>query len=259
MTIQFRISRTQNDETRLGRVFPVQEHHKTQATLQRLVPHDGGIQVQMRLIFACAEVLETAQVLEVDLPSIFAPCPTALRVRTSIEKQAVGVAPQFGDGMQIETDDFINIFLLRIVAVYTVIFNARRQAVPMRMQLLLIEVDPGLFLRSLRGLLARRRLRDGQGKSAPACDIYYGERGNLQSTLGTARTAVEEVPETERLLATLGDERRLMRRDQFRVRVERRHQHALMKIRPVKRLPKLPRDGAFRIVAAATQVAEVDA
>jgi hypothetical protein len=43
---------------------------------------------------------------------------------------------------------------------------------PMRMQLLLIEVDPGLFLRSLRGLLARRRLRDGQGKSAPMSDIY---------------------------------------------------------------------------------------
>src|SRR5919198_4672378 len=97
MAIQFRISRAQNDKTRLGWVFPVQEHHKTQATLQRLVPHDGGIQVQMRLLFSCAEVLETAQVLEVDLPSIFAPGPTALGVRTSVEKPAVGVAPQFGD------------------------------------------------------------------------------------------------------------------------------------------------------------------
>ena len=27
MTIQLRISRAQNDETRLGRVFPVQEYH----------------------------------------------------------------------------------------------------------------------------------------------------------------------------------------------------------------------------------------
>ena len=50
-----------------------------------------------------------------------------------------------------------------------------------------------------------------------------------------------------------------MRRDQFRARVERRHQHALMKVGPVKRLPKLPCDGAFRVVAVATQVAEVDA
>ena len=50
-----------------------------------------------------------------------------------------------------------------------------------------------------------------------------------------------------------------MRRDQFRARVQRRHQHALMKVWPVKRLPKLPCDGAFRIVAVATQVAEVDA
>src|SRR5215831_2926379 len=160
--------------------------------------------------------------------------------------------------MQIEADDFINIFLLRIVAVYTVIFDARRQALPMRMQLLLIEVDPGLFLCSLRGFLARR-LRDGQGKGAPACDIYYGERGNLQSTLGTARTAVEEVPEPERLLATLGKERRIMRRDQFRTRVECRHQHMLRQVWPVKRRPKLPCDSAFSVVAVATQVAEVDA
>ena len=50
-----------------------------------------------------------------------------------------------------------------------------------------------------------------------------------------------------------------MRRDQFRARVERRHQHALMKGGPVKRLPKLPCDGAFRVIAVATQVAEVDA
>src|SRR5678815_5824910 len=111
MAVQLRISRAQNNETRLGWVFPVQEHHQAQAPLQRLVPHDGGIQVQMRLIFSCAEVLETAQVLEVDLPSIFAPCPTALRVRSRVEKAAVSVAPQFGDRMQIEADDFINCLL----------------------------------------------------------------------------------------------------------------------------------------------------
>ena len=50
-----------------------------------------------------------------------------------------------------------------------------------------------------------------------------------------------------------------MRRDQFRTRVECRHQHMLMKVGPVKRRPKLPCDSAFRVVAVATQVAEVDA
>ena len=180
-------------------------------------------------------------------------------MRTSVEKQAVGVAPQFGDGMQIEADDFINIFLLRIVAVHTMIGDARRQAMPMLMQLLLVEVDPGFCRLRLRGFLARRRLRDGERKSAPACDIDHRERGNLQAAFGTTRTAVEEVPEPERLLATLREEGRVMRRDQFRARVERRHQHTLMKVWPVKRLPKLPCDGAFRVVAVATQVAEVDA
>src|SRR5688572_4902498 len=234
MAIQLRISGAQNDETRLGWVFPVQENHKTQAPLQRLVPHDGGIQVQMRLIFSCAEVLETAQVLEVDLPSIFAPCPTALRVRSGVEKPAVGVAPQFGDGVQIEADDFINIFLLRIVAIHAMIGDARRQAMPMRTQLLRVEVDPGFFWLSLGSFLSRRRLRDGECESAPTCDIHHSERGNLQPTFGTTRTAVEEVPETERLLATLWDEGCVVRRDQFRARVERRHQHALMKVWPVK-------------------------
>src|SRR5215475_7204237 len=104
---------------------------------------------------------------------------------------------------------------------------------PMRRQLLLIEVHTCLFLRRLRGLLARRRLRDGQGKSAPACDIHHRERGHLQPAFGTTRTAVEEVPETERLLATLWDEGGVMRRDQFRVRVECHQQRALLKVWPV--------------------------
>src|SRR5256885_12034930 len=184
----------------------------------------------MWLIFSCAEVLETAQVLEVDLPRIFAPCPTSLRVRSGGEKHAVGVAPQFGDGVQMEADDFINRLLLRIVAIHAVIGDARRQAMPMRTQLLLGEVDSGFFRLSLCGCLSWRRLRTGESESAPACDIHHRACGNLQTAFGTTRTAIEEVPETERLLATLGDEGRIMSRDQFRVRGKRRHQHALMQV-----------------------------
>src|SRR5215472_8422418 len=237
----------------------VEFYQHTQATLQRLVPHHGGIQVQMRGIFHGAEVLETTQGLEVDLAVIFAPCPTALWVRPSVEKPTVRVAPQLGDRVQIETDDGINIFLLRIVAVHAMIGDARRQAMPMLAQLLRVEVDPGFFQLSLSGFLSRRRLGDGQGKSAPVGDIHHGERGHLQPAFGTTRTAVEKVPEPERLLTTLRDEGCVMRRDQFRMWGERRHQHPLMKVRPVKRLSELPRDGAFRVGAVATQVAEVDA
>src|SRR5205809_1086876 len=102
MTIQLRISRRQNNEPWLGRVFSVEEHHKAQATLKRLVPHDGGIQVQMRLILPGAEVLKTAQILEVHLPVIFAQCPASLRMRTGVEKHAVSIAPQFGDRVQLK-------------------------------------------------------------------------------------------------------------------------------------------------------------
>src|SRR4029450_13230539 len=131
----------------------------------------------MRLIFPCAEVLKTAQVLEVDLPSIFASCPPALRVRSGVEKHAAGVAPQFGDPMQTEGGSFINIFLLRIVAVYTMISDARRQAMPMCTQLLRVEVDPRVFRLALCGFLSRGRLRDGPRESGPACDLDYRERG----------------------------------------------------------------------------------
>jgi len=50
------------------------------------MPHHGGIQMQMRYILYGAEILETAQGLEVDLPVILPPCPPSLRVRTSVEK-----------------------------------------------------------------------------------------------------------------------------------------------------------------------------
>src|SRR5262249_2549779 len=144
MAIQIRISRAQHDETRLGRVFPLEEDHNTQATLQRLVPHHGGIQMHMRFLWPRAEVLEPVQGLEVDLPIIFPPGPTSLWVRTGVEEPAVRVASQFGDGVQLEADDFINVFLLRIVAIHTMIADARRQAMPMLAQLLLVEVDPGV-------------------------------------------------------------------------------------------------------------------
>jgi hypothetical protein len=158
MTVQLRISRAQHDATRLGRGFPVQANHQTHAPLQCLVPPDGGIQVQMRLILSGAESLETAQVLEVALPSICAPCPTALRGRTGREQPAVGVAPPFGQRMQIETDDFIQLCLLRIVAIHAMLGDTRRQALSMRTPLLRGEVDPGFFRLGRRGLFSRRRL-----------------------------------------------------------------------------------------------------
>src|SRR5216683_3289682 len=121
----------------------------------------------MRLIFPCSEVLETAQGLEVDLPVILAPCPTSLRVWTGGEQHAVSVAPQCGDGVQIEANDFLNILLLRIVAVHAMRGAARRQAMPRRTQLLPIEVDPGCFRVSqtapetaVRWCVQRRRSSD---------------------------------------------------------------------------------------------------
>src|SRR6266850_267075 len=107
MTIQLWISRAQNDEPPLGRVFPVEEDHQAQAPLKRFVPHHGSIKMQMWFFCPGSEVLETAQGLEFNLSIICAPGPTSLRVWTGVEKPAVGVAPQCGDGVPIEADHFI--------------------------------------------------------------------------------------------------------------------------------------------------------
>src|SRR5262252_5437015 len=188
MPVQPRISRAQHDETRLGWVFPIEKDYKAQATLQRLVPHHGGVHMHMRFLWPRAEVLETVQGLEVDLSIIFTPCPTALRVRTGVEKPAVGVAPQFGDGVQMEADNFINIFFLRVVAIHAMIGDTRWQAMSMLTQLLFVEVDPGFFRLSLCGCLSWRCLRTGERESAAACDIHHCEGGNLQPAFGTTRT-----------------------------------------------------------------------
>ena len=45
---------------------------------------------------------------------------------------------------------------------------------------------------------------DGEGKSAPACDIDYGERGHLQSTLGTALQPLKKCPRPNVCLPLLG-------------------------------------------------------
>ena len=76
MAIKPRIGKAQNDETRLGRVFPVEENPNAQATLKRPTLHDGGIKSQMRLLCPHSEGFEPGQGLEVNLAIIFAPCPT---------------------------------------------------------------------------------------------------------------------------------------------------------------------------------------
>src|SRR5262245_12491841 len=227
-------------------------------TCRTLAPDHGGRQRHMRLILPGAEVLATAPVLEGHLAVLCASCPASLRMRTGVEKPAVGVAPPFGAGVPLAADDCIKIFLLRLVAVHPMIWDAQRQAMPMRAQWLRVEVDPGFFQRSLSGFLAWRRLRTGERQSAPACDLHHREGGHLQPPFGTTCTAIDEVPKTKRLLTTLCDAGRIRRREQFRGRGTRCHQHALMTVGPVKWLPTLPGDGAFRVVAVATQVAAVD-
>jgi len=208
-----------------------------------------------------AEILKAAEVLEIDLTIILAPPPTSRRVRFGEEEPAFGIAPQLGDRMQIEADHLINIFLLRKVAVHRMIFDLWRQAMTLRRQLLLVKINPGLFLFLRRGhlVIARRRLCHGQGEGAAARDIDDSEGGNLQPTFGAGSTAAREVAETESLLATLRNEGGILHRDHFRVRTERLAHDLLMKARPVKGAAELSRDRAFGIVAVAAQIAKVDA
>ena len=212
VTVQSQVGRGEENRARLGRVFLIDQHHHTQTPLEGDVPDQRRIHLHMGGLGQCPQSVEAAQVLPVDFAVILAARPFALGMRTGREKPAVGVAPQFGNGVQIETDDFINIFLLRIVAIHTMIVDARWQAMSMLAQLLLVEIHPcRFFFLCGRRPSGWRCLGAGDREGAAARDIHDGERGDLQAAFGTGGTAVEEVPQPERLLATLRHEGRILR------------------------------------------------
>ena len=174
-------------------------------------------------------------------------------MRTGREKATVGVAPQLGNRVQVETNSFIQVFLLGKVPVHAMIGDLRRQAVPLLTQLLPIKIHSGLFLglRRDRLVITWGCLGHREGEGTAACHIHDGQRGDFQAAFGTGGTAVEEVTQPERLLATLRDEGRILRRDHCRVRVEGDRDDPLMEVRPVKAAPELPCNRALTIVAVA--------
>jgi hypothetical protein len=88
---------------------------------------------------------------------------------------------QFGDGMELKRHDLSYVLLLGEVALHTVIPNPHRQAVPLVMELLLIEI-PARFVRAFARLplrFAGGRLRYGQRERTASRDIDHRQRRNL--------------------------------------------------------------------------------
>ena len=168
--MQIGVGRSKHDEAWLRWVLPVEDDPQAQAMRQRLVPHPGSLQMQMRGIVHGSKVLATTHGLAGDLAVICAPGPAALRVRTRVETPTVRGAPPCSDRVQLQAHDLSKRLLLRIGAVHAMRDQARWQALPRRAQWLRVEVDPALFRLGLRGRLAGWRLRDGERQGAPACD-----------------------------------------------------------------------------------------
>ena len=128
-------------------------------------------------------------------------------------------------------------------------------------QLLLVEINARLLrCCGFLGLsFAGGRLGHGERERAPARDIHHRQRRNLQPPFGPTRAAIEEVSQPERLFATLGNKRGILRRDQLRARIKRRRHHPLMKVRPIKGRPELARHRALGVLTVATQIAPRDA
>ena len=116
-SVQFQVGRSQHDVTWLGQVFPIDEDDHTQFPPERFVPDDGCVDMDIPLIFPRSEIFKSAQVLPVDLTVVLALAPATAWVLTGIQKQAISIAAQLRDRMESETDNFINIFLLREVAI----------------------------------------------------------------------------------------------------------------------------------------------
>ena len=144
--VQGQIRRGQHDIARLGRSFPVDNDHEAQRPFERDVPDNRCIQMHIVRLRHGAKRRKAAEVLKIGFAIILPPRPAALGVRAGIEKPTIGVAPQLGNRVQVETDHFIQVFLLGKVPVHAMISDLRWQAVPLLTQLLQVKIHSGLFL-----------------------------------------------------------------------------------------------------------------
>ena len=144
--VQGQIRRGQHDIARLGRSFPVDNDHEAQRPFERDVPDNRCIQMPIVRLRHGAKRRKAAEVLKIDFAIILPPRPAALGVRAGIEKPTIGVAPQLGNRVQVETDHFIQVFLLGKVPVHAMISDLRWQAVTLLTQLLQVKIHSGLFL-----------------------------------------------------------------------------------------------------------------
>jgi hypothetical protein len=192
---------------------------------------------------------------------ILTPRPAALWVRAGGENPTVGGAPPLRHRVQVETDSFLKVVLLGQVTVHAMIGDRRRQAVTRLTPWLPGTIHAGLFRCRPRHrlVIAWGGLGHRVWEGAPACPLHDCPRGDCQAAFGTGGTAVEEVTQPARLLATLGEEGSILRRDDFRARVAGYRDDPLMDVRPVNAAPELPRHRALTIVARAAQMANVDA
>src|SRR5436190_4227493 len=259
--IQGHVRRSQDNQARFGRLLAIDEDDHTQRPLERDVPDHGGEEMDMRFFLQRAERRKAGQVLEVDLAVILAPPPAPFGMGPGVEKQAVGVVPQFGDGMQLERYHLIQVLLLGKVAIDAVIADPRGQPMALVVELLCVEIYARLLLALvlLRDGLARWGLRHGQRERATTGHIHHGQGRNLQPSFRSIRTAVEEMPQAERLFAALRNERGILHRNEFRARLQHRRQYALRKLRPLEGRAELARNRPLRVVAVATQITSGDA
>src|SRR5882672_9255307 len=102
VAVEFQIGRGQDNRSRLGGIFAIDEDYHAQLALEGDVPDQGRVEMDMRSLLQRAEGLKAAQVVKIDLAVIFAPRPPAMGVQTSIQEQAVGVVPQFRDRVQLK-------------------------------------------------------------------------------------------------------------------------------------------------------------
>src|SRR5262249_24842544 len=144
--VQFQLRRSQDHVRRLGWIFPSDEDDHPELPLERDVPDHGRIERDLWRLLQPAEILNPAEVLKVDLAVILTLPPTWLRMRAGIKEQTAGIAPQLGHRVKLEVNDLIKIFLFRKVAVHAMIFAPLWQAMTLRVQLLLVEINAGLFL-----------------------------------------------------------------------------------------------------------------
>ena len=225
--------------------------------------------IEMDVLFDLTDILQTTQIIEMDLAIILAMSTSGL-LWTIIQIAQIGITAELSDEVEMASDDPFDEFVFGEHPIPHHIANPLWQLGSDVLHMVQIHIHPGFlcffsgsaFLRGgdrLRGadLLQRRGLSPGERIGGVIGDIYDAKRRDFQPFGGLVMRTVEEGIYPIGLLPTLGKVRAVYDRDFLMSRSNSFGYQNLVESGKIKGVAKLTGKGLLTQRTVATQVSEV--